>query len=120
MPKLWNGDVMGSSGILADPNGDFSFESIYSESPSLPPKLAANMPSQSGLAGGLGDAFLPSVGHARLNLNLSIPTSAGVAVLGAAVLVRSWSAWAVSTLADKVGHFSPYTRKLDENSGASG
>ena len=37
--------------------GEFSVYSTYSESPSLPPKLAANLKSLSGYAGGLGDAI---------------------------------------------------------------
>ena len=44
-------------GVLAELVGEFSVNSIYSEFPSLPPKLAADVTSLSGLAGSLGDAF---------------------------------------------------------------
>ena len=37
--------------------GEFPVDSTYSESLSLPPKLAANVTSLSGLAGNLGDVF---------------------------------------------------------------
>ena len=47
---------------MAEIMGKFLVNSIYSESPSLPPKLAAKLTSLSGLVGGLGDPFLPSVG----------------------------------------------------------
>ena len=50
--------------MLAELEGEFLIDSTYSESPFLPPKLAADVTSLSGLAGGLGDAFLPSVSRA--------------------------------------------------------
>ena len=45
------------SGVMAKLMGNFSADSKYSWSPSLPPKLAAGMMSISGSTGGLGDAF---------------------------------------------------------------
>ena len=43
--------------VLSKLVDEFLVYSKYSESPSLPPKLAANMLSLSGLAGGMGYAF---------------------------------------------------------------
>ena len=45
------------SDILDDLVGKLLVDSTYSESPSLPPKLAADVISLSGFMGGLGDAF---------------------------------------------------------------
>ena len=52
--------------MLTNIEGVFFVDSTYSESPLLPPKLAVNVTSRSGLADGLEDVFLPIVGQARL------------------------------------------------------
>ena len=43
-----------------------------------------------------------------------------VAMLEAAVSVRTWAVWEILALAGKVGHSSPYVRALGQNSGKSG
>ena len=78
------------------------------------------MTSLSELAGNLGYASLPSVDCARFEFLLPLPTASGVAVSGAAVLVSTWHAWAVSALAGKVGYSSQSVSTLGENSGMSG
>ena len=44
----------------------------------------------------------------------------GVSGSGEAVSVSAWSAWAVSELSGKAGHYAPVVRTLGENAGASG
>ena len=46
-----------SSGVLADLMGEFLVEFRYSESSLLSPKMATNLMSLSGSAGGLSDVF---------------------------------------------------------------
>ena len=77
-------------GLLDELRGEFSFDSAYSELPSLPPKLTANVTSLSGSAVGLGGLFLPSVGHAQFEFLLLLPTAVGVTVSGEVIeiLVR--------------------------------
>ena len=74
-------------GVLDDPEGRFSADSKYSESPSINPKLDTKMMSLSGFAGGLGDSILPSVVCAQFRFIFPLPTAAGVAVLRVAVSV---------------------------------
>ena len=76
------------------------------------------MTSISWLAG-LGDAVWPSVGCAQFEFILPLPTDAGVAGLGAAVLVSAGTLWAVSARTSKAGHLAPLGRTLGENVGAS-
>ena len=52
------------SGVLAKLVGEFSADSTYSGSLSHHQKLAANVTSMSGLAGGLGGPILTSIGCA--------------------------------------------------------
>ena len=52
------------SGVLAELVGDFLADLKKSELPSLPPKLASNMTSLSGLEDRLEDTISPSVGRA--------------------------------------------------------
>ena len=99
--------------------GKVLVNSMYSESPSLPPKLSANVTSLSRLLGGLGDAFWPSVGRTWFEFLLPLTTAFGVAVLGAAVSVSSLNARVVLELFVKACHSSPSVRMLVENSGTS-
>ena len=55
----------------------------------------------------MGNAILPSVGRAQFEFILLLYTAAGVAVLGAAVLVSAWTAWEVLERASKSGHSDP-------------
>ena len=71
------------------------------------------------MAGGLGEAVLPSVGCARFEFLFPIPTAAGAAGSGAEVSVSAGGVWAVSACAGSSGHSSPLGRTLDDNAGAS-
>ena len=83
--------IVSSSLMCTARSGDLK----YSESPSLPTKLAADMTSLSGLADGLGGMILPFFCRAQFEFILLPPTVAGVEVSGASVLVISWTAWTV-------------------------
>ena len=100
--------------------GKFTIDMKYSESPSLPTILAADVASLSGLAGNLGDAARPSFGCSKFEFILPLPTATGVAVSGSSVLVIDWSAWAFSVLAGKAGQSSLYVKTLGKNYGMSG
>ena len=104
---------------MAELVGEFPVDLTSSEFPLLPPELSYDMTSLSGLAGNLGFAAGPSVGHVRFEFLWLPPMAAGVAVLGAAVLVNAWAKWADLALAGKAGHPNPSVRTLGENSGAS-
>ena len=108
------------SGNMADLLGKFTVESTYSEMPSLPPKLSANLTPLSGSESNLGDATLPSIGRARFEFILVLLTAAGVTVSEAEISVSAWSAWAVLALAGKSGHSSPSMRNFCDNSGKYG
>ena len=107
-------------GVLANIKGEFLVDLTYSELPSLPPKLAAGIPSLSGSAGGLGDMIGLSVDHTQLGFLLPLPIASGVAVLGTTVSVRTWTVWAVLARCGKADHSAPLARKLVENAIASG
>ena len=92
--------------MLAENKGEFLVKSTHSEKPSLPHKLADDVISLSGSAGGLGDAFCLSVGHARFEFILPLPTAADVSVLGDEVLVSVLAAWEISLQSDKTRHSS--------------
>ena len=100
--------------------GEFSGDSTYSESLLLSPKLASDMMSLSESAGGLGEEILPSVGCPRFEFLLKLPTAVGVAMSGAAVLVRTLAAWEVSARDGKTGRSDPLVGVLVDDAGASG
>ena len=104
------------SGVMAKIAGKFPVNSIYSEFPSLPPKLASGVTSLSGFTGNMCGMAWPSVGNARFEFILTLPTASGVAVLGAAVSVSAWATWVVSVLSGKAGHSSLSVRTLGDNS----
>ena len=109
-----------SSVVLAEIEGEFLTDLMYSKSLSLPPKLVTDMASLSGLKGVLGDAILPYAGRALFEFLLLLPKAAGVALLGVAVPVSTWAVWVVSERSRKAGHSDPLARKLDDNAGVSG
>ena len=77
------------------------------------------MTSLSRLAGRLGDVVWLSFGHAQFEFLLPLPTAAGAAGLGVAVLVSSGARWAMSAHAGRAGHLSPLKRMLGKNIVAS-
>ena len=78
--------------------GEFTVDSTHAELPSLPPKLADNVISLSGLVGNLGDMAWTSVGRAQFKFILPLPMAADVAVLRDAVSVSAWDAWHIREL----------------------
>ena len=81
--------------MLAELEGEFSVESIYSESLSLTRKLSADVTSLSGLVGGVGDVIWSLFGHAWSESLLPLLIATGVEVAGVEVSVRTWAAWTV-------------------------
>ena len=75
--------------------------------------------SLSGLAGSLGVLVGLPVGCAHLKF-LTLPTDAGVAVSGAAVLVSVWDASVAPALAGKLGHLTSLVVLGGETTGFSG
>ena len=108
------------SSILTKFEGEFLSDSKYSELLSLTPQLSAYMISLSGLACGLGDALLLSIGCERFEFILPSPMAAGVGVSGVEVLVSTWAVWTVSFQASKVGHSANLFRNLGYNAGTYG
>ena len=106
--------------VLANIIGEFLADSTYSELSPFTPKLASDMMSLSESAGGLGEEILPSVGCPRFEFLLKLPTAVGVAMSGAAVLVRTLAAWEVSARDGKTGRSDPLVRVLVDDAGASG
>ena len=78
-----------SFGMLAKLAGNFSGNLAYSESPSLSPELAADMTSLSELAGNVGVAAGPIVGHERFEYLLPLQVAVGMEVSEATVLVST-------------------------------
>ena len=67
--------------MLADLVGEFLVDSTYSESLLLPPKLVVNVASLSGLSGGLGDAFRPSVSCEKIEYSQQDPNIGSILIL---------------------------------------
>ena len=109
-----------SYGMMAELVGRFLFDLTYYELPPLPPELAADMISLSGLAGNMGALDVPYVVCVWFEFILLIPMADGVAVSGVAVSVSACSAWLDPALLSKAGHPPSYVRMFGENSRTSG
>ena len=105
---------------MADIVGNFLVNSMYEQSPLVPPKLAAGITSLSGLAGNIGDAFWPSVDCSQFQFILMLLTDSGEAVLEAVVLDNPCDDWVISAIDGKSGQSYLSVRTLGENSGMFG
>ena len=105
--------------MLANIVGKFPGDSTCSKLRLFSLEMAANVTSPSRSEGNLGVVVGNSIGSVWFEFILPLLVAAGVAVLGAAVLVIVWATWAYMAQTVKAVHPSPLVRADGKNGRAS-